>query len=165
MTESVHFTTQDLAPLYRNSIGVDKLFDTLFSRNQSFNNAGNYPPYNIIAVTNDEYILELAIAGFTDNELNIKMHDSELIIRGEKQEEVDVHYIHNGIANRKFQRVFSLADYVEVIDAEINNGILVINLKRNVPDQMKPREIKIGKKIEPGTLFVEGIDPAFQETQ
>lgn len=143
MTNSVHFTTQDLAPLYRNSIGVDRLFENLFSRNQSFANAGNYPPYNIVAVTDDQYVLELAIAGFREDELNITMHDGELTIRGEKPEEPDVHYIHNGIANRKFKRSFALADYVEVDDAEVNNGILIINLKRNVPDRMKPREIEI----------------------
>jgi len=147
MTNSVHFTTQDLAPLYRNSIGVDKLFENMFARNQSHVSGDtNYPPYNIIAVAEDQYIIEIAVAGFSEENINLTVHNKQLIVKGEQvKEEVDVNYLHRGIGKRKFKRVFELADYVEVQGAEINNGILVVNLERIVPDSAKPKEIKIGQ--------------------
>jgi len=153
MTNSINFTTQDLAPLYRNSIGVDKLFENLFARNRSFDNTGNYPPYNIVAVTDDHYIIELALAGFNKEDINLTVHNGQLIIKGEKAaEEADVRYLHQGIGARKFKRTFELADYVEVQDADMVNGILVINLERIIPDSAKPKKIRIGTNLEPVSI-------------
>lgn len=150
MTNSLHITTQDLAPLYRNSIGVDRLFENLFARHNASGNNGNYPPYNIIALTDDQYVIEIAVAGFKQDEISITAQNGQLTVTGEKAHSVEIEeperkFLHQGIGVRKFARNFELADYVEVGSAELTDGILVINLERIVPDSMKPREIQIGQ--------------------
>jgi len=155
MTDTIHVTTPDLAPLYRNSVGIDRLFEKLINSSQALDKAGNYPPYNIIAINNDEYIIEIAIAGFDEETINITAHNGQLIIKGNKPNDVDVHYVHHGIGGRKFKRVFELAEYVEVQNANIHNGILIINLERIVPESAKPKEIKIGSDVK--------IDPIMEE--
>jgi len=133
----------DLNSFYRNSIGVDKLFETLQSHTNS--NHGGFPPYDVIATSEDNYVIKLAVAGFTEDDVNITAHDGQLIIKGEtaKQDDDNNNYLHKGISNRKFKREFTLSDYVEVTDATLKDGILEVSLERQVPESMKPREISI----------------------
>jgi len=135
----------DFTPFYRNSIGVDRLLNTLQSHVNA--NHGNYPPYNIISVNDDEYIIELAIAGFTEEEINVTAHDGQLTIRGELKAKEKSTFLHQGISNKKFKRDFQLAEYVEVQSADLENGILRIELQRIVPDSLKPKEIKVNGKL------------------
>ena len=137
-------TSLDLQPFYRNSVGIDHLFDTMINRIDNANST-NYPPYNIIKIDDDNYKIEVAVAGFTKGEIDVQTHDGQLIITGDKQaqEVEDGNYLHNGISNRKFLRTFELSDYVEVASAEVKDGILSVQLERNVPDSMKPKTIDI----------------------
>ena len=141
-------TPFDLTPIYRNSIGVDKLMETLQSRINS--NSNNYPPFNIISLDQDRYIIEIAIVGFKENEISITAHNGQLTVRGEQNNSREAqHYLHNGICSKKFKRTFSLADYVEVQSADLNEGLLCINLERIVPDSLKPKEIQINSLTTP----------------
>jgi len=142
-------TTLDLQPFYKNSIGIDRLFDTMINRlDHSTSATTNYPPYNIVKIDDDNYRIDVAVAGFTKGEIDIQSHDSQLIITGNKEElEPDgTYYLHQGISNRKFLRTFELSDYVEVASAEVKNGILTIELERHVPESMKPKTIDIKYK-------------------
>ena len=140
-------TTLDLNPFYRNAIGVDQLFNRIVSQiDQHSNDATNYPPYNIIKTGEDTFEVQVAIAGFNPGEVNVEVRDNNLIVSGEKldQELPDGHeYTHKGISARKFLRTFSLADYVEVVSATSKNGILSVQLERQVPEAMKPKTIAI----------------------
>jgi molecular chaperone IbpA len=153
--ENIMQNHYDFTPFYKNSIGVDRLMETLNSRLNA--NHGNYPPYNIISTSENTYIIELAIAGFTESDINITAHNGKLTVTGEiapsgeiadadNPLEPDVHYLHHGISNRKFNRDFQLSEYVVVQDANLNNGILIISLERVIPDSQKPKEIKINIK-------------------
>ena len=140
-------TTLDLQPFYRNSIGIDRLFDSMFDRIE--HSTTNYPPYNIVKKDDDNYTIELAVAGFSEGEINVTTHDGQLVITGEKlanEDDKDVNYLHQGISARKFERSFTLNDYVEVASATVANGILSIDLERHVPDSMKPKTIAIDYK-------------------
>lgn len=137
----------DLAPFYRNSIGVDRLFDRII--NQIDHAAGgNYPPYNIIRKGDDQFEVQVAVAGFEQGEIAIEVRDGNLIITGEKKEDDTdvVEYLHQGISARRFVRSFSLADYVEVVEAIVKNGILNVQLERHIPEAMKPKSIAITYK-------------------
>ena len=140
-------TTLDLNPFYRNVIGVDQLFNRIVSQiDQHSNDATNYPPYNIIKTGEDTFEVQVAVAGFNPGEVNVEVRDNNLIVSGEKleQELPDGHeYTHKGISARKFLRTFSLADYVEVVSATSKNGILSVQLERQVPEAMKPKTIAI----------------------
>lgn len=137
----------DLQPFYRNSIGIDQLFDTMINRIDN-SNSTNYPPYNIIKHNDDNYTIEVAVAGFADGEIDVQVNDGQLIITGDKAEvEVEQdNYLHQGIGTRKFIRTFQLAEYVEVKTATVENGILIVSLERNVPEAMKPKSIAITYK-------------------
>ena len=141
-------TALDLQPFYRNSIGVDRLFNTILTNIEHSSQANNYPPYNIIKKDDDNYTIEIAVAGFTEGEIDVSTHDGVLIIKGEKAEEqkIEVEYLHQGIGTRRFERTFNLSDYVEVVSAVVANGILSVDLERNVPDSMKPKTIAIDYK-------------------
>jgi len=137
-------TSFDLTPLYRNSIGIDRLFDRIV--NQIDHTAQtNYPPYNIVETGENTYEVQIAVAGFSQGELDITVKDNELIVIGEKTEAMpDTHvYRHQGISARKFIRTFNLSDYVEVKSAIARDGILIIKLERIVPETMKPKKISI----------------------
>lgn len=139
-------TTLDLQPFYRNSVGIDRLFDSMLSRIDSTTST-NYPPYNIIKKDEDNYVIEVATAGFAEGEIDVQVNDGQLIITGEKAEgEAEVNYLHQGIGTRKFVRTFQLAEYVEVKSATVENGILVVSLEREVPETMKPKSIAITYK-------------------
>jgi molecular chaperone IbpA len=112
-------------------------------------NTGNFPPYNIRQIDEDNFVIELAVAGFDEDELDVVYQDGTITIKGEKNEEdEEVQYLHKGIAARKFTREFVLGSYLEVISANIDNGVLYVSLERNLPESMKPRHINIGR----GTL-------------
>jgi molecular chaperone IbpA len=139
-------TTLDLNPFYRNSIGVDKLFDRLMGQIDSGGTTQNYPPYNIVKTGNNTYSIEVAVAGFTQGEVTVNVNEGQLIITGEKlsTELPEGHtYEHQGISARRFIRTFTLADYVEVTDATSKDGILTVKLERQVPEAMKPKTIAI----------------------
>ena len=141
-------TTFDLTPLYRSAIGFDRLADMLSSAARSDANTG-YPPYNIAALSEDEYRITMAVAGFTQQELSIETERNTLTVSGrhaevDEDDEASPQYLYRGIATRAFDRRFQLADHVEVRHAHLENGLLHIDLKRELPEQMKPRKISIG---------------------
>lgn len=139
-------TALDLHPLYRNAIGVDRLFDRLINNIETPQN--NYPPYNIVQVNEDEYFIEIAVAGLDEEDLEITQDQNTLVITGAINVSEDLNYLHKGIAGRNFRREFTLADHVEVVSADLNRGILLINLKREIPEAMKPKTIAIGHVSE-----------------
>jgi len=139
--------TFDLAPLYRSTVGFDRLF-SLFDQ-AAGHDAGSpsYPPYNIERTGENEYRVTVAVAGFAEPELNIEAKENTLTIRGEKQATTDEQQgetLYQGIAARAFERVFQLADFVQVKGASLENGLLHVDLVREVPEAKKPRQIAIG---------------------
>jgi molecular chaperone IbpA len=136
-------TTLDLAPLWRSTIGFDHVTD-LVDRVQRRSNEDNYPPYNIERTSEDHYRISLAVAGFGVNDITVTAEQNALTVESRKPEGHERGYLYQGIATRPFRRVFSLADYVQVKHAALQDGLLVIDLVREVPDSMKPRRIEIG---------------------
>lgn len=138
--------TQLYKTLHPHTLGFERLFNDL-DRFAS-NNEGGYPPYNVIAETEDSYTVELAVAGFSKDDLSIEEHNGNLTIRGaKKDEEEDTrNYAHKGISSRKFERTFALAEHVHVTDAVVENGMLSVSLVREVPEALKPRSIEIAFK-------------------
>jgi molecular chaperone IbpA len=134
--------TFDLAPLYRSTVG----FDRLFSMMDGFEAAPGYPPYNIERTGDNDYRISVAVAGFAENELSIEAKENTLTIKGEKQvkEEKAGEVLYQGIAARAFERVFQLADYVVVKGASLENGLLHVELAREIPEAKRPRQIAIG---------------------
>lgn len=136
--------TYDFAPLFRSTVGFDNMARMLDSL--SADSAPAYPPYNIEKTGDDQYRITMAVAGFGDNDLEIRTQDNKLVITGriEKGDGADERaFLHRGIAERAFERQFSLADYVKVVDASLENGLLHVDLAREVPEAMKPRTIAI----------------------
>lgn len=135
----------DFTPYRRSTVGFDRLFDLL--ENQARLNAGdNYPPFNISRQGEDNYRITLAVAGFRSQDIDITAQQNLLVVQGKKRDETDdgSELIHVGIANRGFERRFELADFVRVEHADLADGLLIIDLVREVPDAMKPRKIAIG---------------------
>jgi molecular chaperone IbpA len=135
----------DFTPYRRSTVGFDRLFDLL--ENQARLNAGdNYPPFNISRRGEDNYRITLAVAGFRPGDIDITAQQNLLVVQGRKREEADegAELIHVGIANRGFERRFELADFVRVERADLADGLLIIDLVREVPEAMKPRKIAIG---------------------
>ncbi|MGQ2909795.1 MAG: Hsp20 family protein [Aliihoeflea sp.] len=134
----------DFSPLYRSTVGFDRLFTMLDSLAQP-DNGQSYPPYNIERTGEDAYRISMAVAGFAEDDISIEAHRNVLTIKGEKPETKDEtsEFLHRGIASRAFERRFQLADHVEVVGALLKNGLLHIDLKRSVPEEMKPRKIAI----------------------
>ena len=139
--------TFDLAPLYRSTVGFDRLFSLLDQVSGVDATTSSYPPYNIERTDENAYRITVAVAGFTENDLSIEVKESTLTIRGEKQVkegEKASEVLYQGIAARAFERRFQLADHVQVTGASLQNGLLHIDLKRELPEAMKPRQIPIG---------------------
>jgi len=134
--------TFDLAPLYRSTVGFDRLFSML----DGFDAAPGYPPYNIERTDENDYRITVAVAGFGQNDLSIESKENTLTIKGERQvkEEQTGEVLYQGIAARAFERVFQLADDVRVLGASIENGLLHVDLVREIPEAKKPRQIAIG---------------------
>ncbi len=144
----------DLSPLYRSTVGFDRLFSMLDS--YASPDAGQtYPPYNIERTGEDAYRITMAVAGFAENELSIEAKQNSLTVRGEKTDtdSKDREVLYRGIAGRAFERRFQLADYVEVRGAKLENGLLHVDLVREIPEAMKPRAIAInGRGAKVSTL-------------
>lgn len=135
----------DFAPLYRSSVGFDRMFNLLDNLSKGENKAPSYPPYNIELTGEDRYRITLAVAGFEQSELEIEAEQNKLSVKGRKgNKEDEGRYLHRGIATRDFERHFQLADYVNVESARYENGLLHIDLFRELPERMKPRSIAIG---------------------
>jgi molecular chaperone IbpA len=138
--------TFDLTPLYRSTVGFDRLF-SLLDQTTGFESAPTYPPYNIERTGENAYRITVAVAGFAEPELSIEVKENTLTIRGEKQtskDEKNGEVLYQGIAARAFERRFQLADHVVVKGAALENGLLHVDLVREIPEAMKPRTIPIG---------------------
>lgn len=133
----------DFAPLYRSTVGFDRLAQLMDSVGGV--DADGYPPYNIERLGDNEYRITMAVAGFDKDEFKVEVKESALLVSGEKKpEDKERAFLHRGIAARAFERRFQLADYVEVKGADFKDGLLHIDLVRNLPERMKPRTIAIG---------------------
>ncbi|WP_281646587.1 Hsp20 family protein [Parendozoicomonas sp. Alg238-R29] len=140
----------DLSPLYRSAIGFDRIANMLENINHTGNQNG-YPPYNIELLDENSYRITMAAAGFQEDELDIESRENVLTVKGKKSEgKTERKYLYQGIAERNFERRFQLADYVRVTGAAMENGLLHIDLEREIPEAMKPRKINInnGKLLE-----------------
>jgi molecular chaperone IbpA len=137
--------TFDIPSLHRHAIGFDRVFDEL---NRAFANSksdGNYPPYNVVQLNDTQYVIEVAVAGFAETELDVELKDSVLMVKGEKTKEEgsEINYLHKGISNRNFTRNITLAENVEVRGATVKNGILSVALELVIPEEQKPKKIAI----------------------
>lgn len=145
----------DFAPFRRSTVGFDRLFDMLENSNLS-QAQENYPPFDLIKKGENDYCIELAVAGFKPDEIDITAQQNVLIVSGRKSDETGEEgsdYIYRGIANRSFERRFALADHIQVRGADLKDGLLSIDLVREIPEAMKPRKIDIGgssKKLSSG---------------
>ena len=141
-------TRIDLTPFYRSAIGFDRmanLVDNLFQATET--GTTNFPPYNIEKIGEADYRITMAIAGFSEADLDVTIHEGTLIVTGLSNQETDDEektFLYRGIAGRQFERRFQLADFIEIKSASLKNGLLHIDLKREVPEKMKPRKINIG---------------------
>jgi molecular chaperone IbpA len=140
----MHMRTFDLSPLYRSTVGFDRLASILDQVSSAAESQNTYPPYNIEKTGENAYRITLAVAGFSDDELSIEAKEGQLVVTGRKAEtEEKANVLHRGIATRAFERRFQLADHVRATDAVTENGLLHIDLVREVPEALKPRKIEI----------------------
>jgi molecular chaperone IbpA len=142
-------TTLDFSPLFRSAVGFDHLASMLEQAGR--NESNGYPPYNIERIGEHEYCISLAVAGFTEDQLEVHSHEDTLIVSGRKGDEKadgERKFLHRGIALRNFERRFQLADYVRVNGARLENGLLHVDLVREVPEAVKPRKIQINAPAE-----------------
>jgi molecular chaperone IbpA len=143
-------TTLDFSPLYRSSIGFDRIFNLLENAAPPSQNGDGWPPYDIVKLGEDAYRIVLAVAGFGEADLSLTHEPNMLVVNGARAEGEEVQYMHHGLALRPFARRFELADHMSVVGAKLENGLLVIDLKKEIPEEMKPRKIAIdareGKK-------------------
>lgn len=141
-------TVFDFSPYRRSTVGFDRLFDTLEAAARGDAGGTNYPPYDIESTGDDSYRITLAVAGFAEDEIELTAQQNLLVVAGKKVDAVandeDRRYLHRGIATRAFERRFQLADHVRVTGASLTNGLLAVDLVREVPEAMKPRKIAIG---------------------
>jgi molecular chaperone IbpA len=143
----------DFAPFRRSTIGFDRLFDLL--ENSATGQGGeNYPPFDLLKLDDNRYRISLAVAGFRREEIEITAQQNQLIVTGKKADDDKADYIHRGIANRSFERRFGLADHIKVTDADLSDGMLSIELVREIPEAMKPRKIQISGS-SPATETIE----------
>ena len=135
-------TNIDLSPLYRSAIGFDRMASLLDAA--AIDSKPSYPPYNVELVEENHYRITMAVAGFTEAELEITSEQNTLLIAGRKSEEQELQFLYHGIAARNFERKFQLAEHVNVVSAGLENGLLHVELERQIPEAMKPRKIQIG---------------------
>jgi molecular chaperone IbpA len=160
----------DFAPFRRSTVGFDRLFDMLENSNAS-GVGENYPPFDLIKLGDNQYRIELAVAGFKADEIDITAQQNVLIVTGRKSDESDQKgsdFIYRGIANRSFERRFALADHIQVKGADLKDGLLSIDLVREIPEAMKPRKIDIGggseTRAERSAIGGGDQQPASQQT-
>ena len=143
----------DFSPLFRSTIGFDRLTHLLDAATRVDSASLGYPPYNIEKIGNDTYRLTMAVAGFSPSELDVTVHENTLVVTGKAQKEEGKKYgngyLHRGIARRAFERRFSLADHMKVTSANLTNGMLHVDLVHEVPEAAKPRKIEIGTSTQP----------------
>jgi molecular chaperone IbpA len=140
--------TFDPTPFWRSTVGFDRLFD-LMDQAANWSADDNYPPYNIERTGEDQYRISLALAGFSPDEVTITAEQNVLTVEGSKAQKTDTEYLYQGISARPFRRVFNLADYVQVKGASFTDGLLQVDLVREVPEAMKPRRIAITGTTRP----------------
>lgn len=151
----------DFSPLYRSAIGFDRLAGLLDSASRLDAQAPSYPPFNVERVDENDTRVTMAVAGFTEDELDIEVKDQTLTISGRKSEETDNRtYLHRGIAARNFERRFQLADHVQVTGARLENGLLHVDTRREIPEALKPRTISIEAANSGGQRTIEGSQAA-----
>ena len=141
----------DFAPFRRSTVGFDRLFDMLENSTVG-GTQENYPPFDLIKLGDNDYRIELAVAGFKPDEIDITAQQNVLLVTGRKKEEADetsTNYVYRGIATRSFERRFALADHIQVRGADMKDGLLSIELKREIPEAMKPKKISIGASSSP----------------
>ncbi|EHJ96133.1 Hsp20 family protein [Agrobacterium sp. 22-3674b3] len=153
-------TSYDYAPLYRSSIGFDRVFN-LLENAQRTRSISDWPPYDIIRTGEDSYQISIAVAGFTRDEIDITFQSNLLTVTGKRQETPAEGYLHRGIAARPFEHRFELADHVRVSGAELKNGLLSIDLVREIPEALKPRKID----IQTDAVLVPTVAPGQIEAQ
>lgn len=146
--------TFDLSPLFRSSVGYDRISRLMDAASRADEAQLSYPPYNIEQDGEDSYRITMAVAGFSDDEITITAQENQLVVAGKPvKDETARNYLHRGIAGRAFERRFELADHIRVVGASLANGLLHVELKREVPEAMKPRTIKIeSAKAQPQVL-------------
>ena len=143
--------TYDFSPFYRSSIGFDRLFDLLDRDTQR----AEWPPYNIEKLSDDDYRITMAVAGFAADDVTITVQENALVVTGKQKANGDAQrYLHRGIAGRSFERRFQLADFIKVTGAALENGLLHVELAREVPEAMKPRTVKVESRA-PGATVLE----------
>jgi len=156
----------DFAPYRRSTVGFDRLFDML--ENSSFGQGQeNYPPFDLIKEGENEYRIQLAVAGFKPDEIDITAQQNVLIVSGRKSEESEEkgpEFVYRGIANRSFERRFALADHIQVRNADLSDGLLSIELVREIPEAMKPRKINIGGSQREERSAIGSDQPASTQT-
>jgi len=143
--------TFDFAPLYRSTVGFDRLANILDHALRVDGSSNSYPPYNIEKSGDDQYRISIAVAGFAEDEINIEMRDGQLVVNASKENDAAddaVNYLHRGIAARSFEKRFQLADHVRPTGADLQNGLLHIDLLREVPEALKPRKIEIASAVK-----------------
>ena len=149
-------TTFDFTPLFRSTVGFDRL-SRLLETSSLAEQGASYPPYNIVKLSEDDYSITMAVAGFGEDDIEIVSQDNQLVVQGRMSAKENaaqgVTYLHRGIAERAFERRFQLADHIKVTAAELNNGLLTISLMREVPEEMKPRKITITSASSTGKLI------------
>ncbi len=151
--------TFDLTPLYRSTVGFDRVFDLLDNAGKA--ETGGYPPYNIERVDENNYRITLAVAGFGEDELDVELHQQTLTVTGSRADSDEGRtYLHQGIAGRSFQRRFQLAEHVEVAGASLVNGLLNVELRREIPEAMKPRKISIKGGEAENVKILKDVDAA-----
>lgn len=149
-------THVDFSPLFRSSVGFDRLMRLVENSVQHGESVNGYPPYNIEKTSEDQYRVTVAVAGFGEDELTLEVNQNVLLIEGRKKEgDAEAAYLYRGIAGRSFKRQFQLADHVKVADAHLYNGLLIVDLVREVPEAMKPRRIEISTS-EPAPIAGKG---------
>ena len=137
----------DIPSIHKFAVGFDQMFDDLL-RHTSNTQATNYPPYNVVKHSEDKFAIELAVAGFREGDIDISVEKNQLSVKGEKIESLEeldkpVEYLHRGISARNFYRTWTLADHVEVVGAEVRDGILTVHLERQIPEEQKPKKVAI----------------------
>jgi molecular chaperone IbpA len=150
--------TYDLTPLFRSTVGFDRWSDLFDAALRADDSAAGYPPYNIEKTGDDKYRIMMAVAGFGENDIEITAQENLLVVSGNLGEprEADTTYLYRGIATRAFERRFSLADHVKVVGAKLADGVLQVDLERELPEAMKPRRITVESKPGSGTKMIEG---------
>ena len=144
MTRELTLRSLDIPSIHKFGIGFDNILDELMRVTSQQANT-NYPPYNVIKYTDDQFAIELAVAGFRDGEIDVEVENNQLTIKGEQAPDnrEGLEFLHRGISARNFVRTFTLADHVEVVEAHIANGILTVSLERKIPEEKKPKKIAI----------------------